>query len=233
MNTESCFLSLFASLLFGLAAPAAEVRGIVVKTDAEKNQLTIEGRGLGLRGAILTFQLDKDTLIQAGRKPAAMADLSAGRRVRVTYELQGDRRVALLITLLGGQPSPMPPAAPLSVGNSVSGVLRRINFTERDIVIVSPGSKGDGEIETALWVPEDAKITRDQKAMAFDDLKEGDQVLVQAEKRDGRLMAKSIQLGVTADASAHPEPGPTQIQKIRRALKLIDVLLQMMDQKSR
>jgi hypothetical protein len=234
MSAKSCILSLFACLLLDLTAPAAELRGVVLKADVEKNQLIIEGRGLGVRGVIMTFQLDKDTQIQAGRKPAKLTDLSPGRRVRVVYELQGDRRVALLITLVGGQPSSAPPAtAAPSDGNSVSGILRRVSFTEREIVIIGPGRKGDGEVETTLSVPEVAEITKDQKTISFDDLKEGDQVLVETEKRDGRLVAKSIQLGVKAKPTTATEPGQHNIEKFRRALKLIDALLQMMDQKSR
>src|ERR1700752_4648743 len=103
MITKSCFLSLFGGLLLALPSLAAEFRGVIVKADPDTKQLTIEGRGLGVRGMILTFHLDKDSQIQIGRRPAAAADLSPGRRVRVTYELHGDRRVALLITLLGGQ----------------------------------------------------------------------------------------------------------------------------------
>jgi Domain of unknown function (DUF5666) len=231
MSTQNCILSLFAGLLLSMAASAAEVRGIILKVDTE-NQLTIEGRGLGVRGAIMTFQLDKDTQIQMGRKPATAADLSSGRRVRVTYEIQGHRRVALVITLVGGPLSSTPSAAAPDGGSSVSGILRRVNFTEREIVVVSPG-KADGEVETTLSVPEDAKITRDQKAISFDDLKEGDQVLVQAEKHDGKLVAKSIQLGVVTNANTNAESGQNSIEKIRRALKLIDMLSQMMDQKSR
>ena len=228
MSTKNCIFSLFAGLVLSMTASAAEVRGVILKVDAEKNQLTIEGRGLGVRGAIMMFQLDKDTQIQVGRKPTTVADLTSGRRVRITYEIQGDRRVALLITLLGGSP----PAAAPDGGNSVSGILRRVNFTEREIVVVSPG-KGDGEVETTLSVPEDAKITKDQKAISFDDLKEGDQVLVQVEKHDSRLVAKSIQLGVATNANTNAESGQHSIEKIRRALKLVDLLLQMMEQKSR
>jgi hypothetical protein len=228
MSTKICFLSASASLLLGLTVQAAEIRGVVLKTDTQKNQLTIEGRGLGVRGVILTFQLDKETPIQAaGRKPAKLTDLTPGRRVRVAYEMQGDRRVAFLVTLLGAAPSSASPAE-----NAVSGVLRRVSFTEREIVVISPASKGEGEVETTLSVPEDAKITKDQKPISFDDLKEGEQVLVQAEKRDGKLVAKSIQLGVAANAKPNPEPTQNKIEKLRSALKMLDFFLQMMEQKS-
>jgi Domain of unknown function (DUF5666) len=232
MITKSCLLSLFASLLLGLPSLAAEFRGVILKADPETKQLIVEGRGLGVRGIILTFHLDKETQIQMGRKPATAGDLSTGRRVRVTYELHGDRRVALLITLLGGQ-SPAPPvsSAPGNADN-LSGTLRRVSFTEREVVVIAPGPNG-GEVETTVTVPADVKITKDQKEIPFDDLKEGDQVLVQVEKRDGKLVAKSIQLGVTANAQPSAGPSQNNIAQLRRALKLIDAFLQMMEQTSR
>src|SRR5438445_9489716 len=149
MSTKSCLLGLSASLLFSLTASAAEIRGVITKADAAKNQLTIEGRGLGVRGAVVTFQLDKDTRVQAGRKPATLADLSPGGRVRVVYDFRGDQRVALLITLQGGLSSPAAPAAS-AAGNasSVSGILRRVSFTEREIVVISPAAKEGAEGET-------------------------------------------------------------------------------------
>ena len=232
MSAKICLLSVFASLLLGLTAQAAEVRGIVLKTDSEKNQMTIEGRGLGVRGAVLTFQLDKDTPIQAGRKPVKLSDLTPGRRVRVAYEMRGDRRVALLVTLLGAAPSSATPAeAALSSGNAISGILRRVSLTERETVVISPPTNGGEEVETILSVPEDAKITKDQQTIPFDDLKEGEQVLVQAEKVNGKLVAKSIQLGAKATTNPNPEPAQNKIEKVRGALKMLDFFLRMMEQK--
>jgi hypothetical protein len=234
MIAKSCSLSLFAGLLVSLTSPAAEIRGVILKADVEKNQLTIERRGLGVRGLVMTFQLDKDTQIQIGRKPAKIADLSPGRRVRVVYELLGERHKALLITLVGGSLSPVSPPVAESGGNGVGGLLRRVSFTDREIVVISPASKAGEEIETTISVPEDVKIARDQRAIPFDDLKEGEQVLVQADKRDGKLVAKSIQLGVSANATPNAEPGHrNNIEQVRKALKLIDALLQIMEQKSR
>ena len=234
MGAKTCSLSLFASLLFSLTSPAAEIRGIILKVDAEKNQLTIEGRGLGVRGLIMTFQLDKDTRVQFGRKPAQVADLSPGRRVRVVHDSSGERPKALLITLVGGQPSSVPPPVTESGGNSVAGLLRRVSFSDREIVVISPATKAGGEIETTISVPEDAKIARDQRVISFDDLKEGDQVLVQAEKRGSKLVAKSIQLGIAAIPAQNAEPGHrNNIEQVRKALKLLDAFLQIMEQKSR
>lgn len=232
MSAKSCILSLFAGLLLSLASPAAEFRGIILKADTDKHQLTIEGRGLGVRGVVMTFQLEKDTQIQIGRKPAQPIDLVPGRRVRVAYELQGDRRVALLVTLLGGPPSAAPPAPAAPNGEkSVSGVLRRISLTDREIVVISPGTQAGRDVETTVFVPEDAKIAKDQKAISLDDLKEGDQVLVQVDNRDGRLVARAIQLGAITPPSSKPPQGQLNIQKIRSTLKMLDLFLQLMDQK--
>lgn len=224
MSAKVYFLSASVSLLLGLSVQAAEIRGVILKADADKNQLIIEGRGLGVRGALMTFQLAKDTPILAGRKPARLSDLSPGRRVRVAYEIQGDRHVALLITLLGAPPSP-------AAESPVSGILRRVSFTDREIVVISPGVNGGQEAETILSVPEDVKITKDQKAIPFDDLKEGEQVLVQVEKREGKLLAKSIQLGAKATPNASGEAADNKIEKVRGALKMLDFFLRMMEQK--
>src|SRR5262249_15095767 len=232
MSAKSCFLSLIATLFLSLTAVATELRGVILKVDAEKNQLTVEGRGLGVRGLTLTFALDKDVQILAGRKPAKLADLTPGRRVRVTYELQGERRVALLITLLGAPPTPAPPpVSPAGGGANLSGILRRISFTEREIVVVSTDAKGSVEVETTVSVPEDVKIAKDQKAVAFEDLKEGEPVVVQTDQRDGKLVARAILLGATSTVNKPPEPGPNNVQRLRTALKLIDVFLQMMESK--
>src|SRR5437016_4639031 len=138
MTAKTCFLGLFVNLFVCLMAPAADVRGVVLKVDADKNQVTIEGRGLGVRGAIMIIQLDKNTQIQAGGKSASVADLAAGTRVRVTYDVQGEQRVALRINFLGAPPSspPPPPPAPAAPAggsaNGISGTLRRVSFTERE-----------------------------------------------------------------------------------------------------
>src|SRR5207245_4115064 len=143
-------------------------------------------------------------------------------------------RVAVLITLQGGLSGPAPPpASAAGTANSVSGILRRVSFTEREIVVISPAAKAGAEVETIVAVPEDIKIAKDQKAISFDNLKEGDQVLVQVEKRDGKLWAKSIQLGAATNANTNPEASQNKIKRLREALKLIDFVLQMMDQKSK
>jgi len=221
--------SLLALLLFALPLPAAEVRGSIVKTDPDRKEFTIEARGKGMRGAHLTFQIDRDTQIRKGKDAGAMADLTSGERVRVVYEAEQGRRLALLVTvqvpLFSAPPAPLaPPLAP-ATGGGLTGILRRIALTDREIVVITPPIKGGAETETTLLVPQDAKITRDQKPIRLEDLKEGETVTVSPEKKDGKLWAVSIQIG--AVAALPPTPAPdSRIAKIRQVLKMVDLFLQ-------
>ena len=43
-------------------------------------------------------------------------------------------------------------------------------------------------------MPEDVKITRADKTIKLEELKEGEQVAVKQQKRDGKTMAESIQV---------------------------------------
>ena len=227
MFSKSSLLSLLAVLGIGLAASAAEVRGIIIKVDAGKYELTLEGRGRGVRGKSLTFRLDPKAEIVAGTQPGKMADLVAGKRVRVVYEMQGNERVAVRITLPGEAIAPVTVPAPIGA-NAVAGTLRRVALTDREIVVISPGSKGGAEIETTIAVPDSAKITRDQQAIRLEDLREGMQVVVQTEKKDRQLIAKSIQIGAAAPLA--PEAGrETRIERIRQILKMIDAALQRIE----
>jgi hypothetical protein len=214
-------------------ACAEEVRGIVIKADAEKNELVIEGRGRGVRGVPLRFRLDKETQILAGRKPATMADLITGKRVRVVYEEQQGQRKALLLTLPAISLNLAGPAPTLPVAtdpDAIAGVLRRVAFTDREIVVISSGSRAEAEREITLPISEDVKVSRDQKAIRFDDLKEGESVLIHTEKRDGQLLAKSIQVGAQAGGPA-PAKDDRKIDRLRQVLKMLDGYLQMMDRK--
>jgi hypothetical protein len=217
-------LSLAAALLLGGLAAADEIRGVIVKTDADLKEFTLEARGRGLRGKTLLFHFDKDTEIRDSKKPGKVADLTAGRRVVVTYETQDGQRVASRIIVRGGALAAAMPAAPS--GDAISGTLRRIAYTEREIVVVSAGAAGKSETETTLDVPADVKISRDQKAVGFRDLKEGEQVVVHPEKRDGRLLARSIEIGATASKARPPADG--KLERLRQILDIIDSFRQML-----
>jgi hypothetical protein len=99
-----------------------------------------------------------------------------------------------------------------------------VALTDRELVIISPGR------ETTVTVPEDAKISKDQKSLLFDDLKEGEQVIVQTEKRDGQLIARSVQVGPAAPVPAAPRE-ERKIERFRQVLKTLDNYLQMLERR--
>ena len=222
MIARSCTFSLLAGLLFALAAPAAEIRGIIIKASADKKELMLEARGRGLRGRVMTFILNKDTQVLVGKQPGKLTDLAPGKRVRVVFEDQDGERVAVLITLHAVPPALLPPPQDTQ---GVSGTLRRVAVTDREIVVVRPDPKGGPEQETTLPVPDDAKITRDQKPIRLEDLREGESVVVQTETKGGKLRARSIQAGARPGTAA-PERG----DRVRQLLKIIDALRQMKEQ---
>ena len=114
----------------------------------DKKQLVLEGRGLGLRGTVLVFALAPDVQVMCGDQPAAPVDVAVGRRVRVEFEANGDRQIALTIQGLGGPclvvAPPAMPAWPPN-GDALSGVLRHVGYSDREVVLVGPGEgAGDG-----------------------------------------------------------------------------------------
>src|SRR5262249_52953268 len=150
-----------------------------------------------------------------------------GDRVRLHYENRNNQRVALSITDLsllprlpaGGNagpervPAPAPaekapagnaaPPSPLPA-NTIAGRLARVGLTEKEIVVLAPGAQGTKETETTLLIPANVKISKDQKPLKLEELKEGEQVTVRTEKRDGHLVAAEIQTGGTASAAMPP-----------------------------
>src|SRR5688572_3125723 len=101
MTVRPFALGLFATLLLGTTAAAAEVRGIITRFDPARKELVLEGRGLGVRGLVLPFTLGPETQVQFGRQPGQVADLAVGRSVRVFYEPRPGQRLALLISVNG------------------------------------------------------------------------------------------------------------------------------------
>jgi Cu/Ag efflux protein CusF len=203
--------------LAGLAS-ADEIKGVINKVDADKKELVVEGRH-GSRGLMLAFTVAKDTKITVGHQAGAMADLQSGEKVRVFYETRDGKRVALTVAAHGSKrPAAASPSSTSPAGdNSVAGVLRRVARTDREIVVIGPGAQG-AETETTLQVPEDVRITKDQKALKLDDLKEGEKVAVRTEKRNGKLTAVAIAVGEGAAPAAPERKG----SKVERVLKLLD-----------
>jgi Cu/Ag efflux protein CusF len=249
-------IALSALVMTAALGRADEFRGRITKVDPAKKEVIVEGRG-SARGVALGFVVNADTRIQLGREPAKLEDLQEGDRVRLLFENRNNERVALAITdsslrprpapggnaqpsnapagnaPSGNAPAGNPPAAPVTGPNTIAGKLIHVGLTEREIVIVSPGAQGAKETETTLLIPADVKITRDQKALKFDELKTGEQVTVQTQKRDGHLVAATIQSGGQPSAAAAMPPPPPEnrrIEKIRQVLKIADRLLHQMDE---
>src|SRR5258708_39626841 len=100
MTAKSFAMSLLTIAFFAWTAAADEVRGLIIKADDAKRELTIEGRGKGVRRMALKFVLDDDTEIRLGKQPGKASDLVPGKRERRVSESRGRRRVARSITRL-------------------------------------------------------------------------------------------------------------------------------------
>lgn len=208
------------AVLLGGCAAAEEVRGVIEKVDADKGELTIDARGRGVRGLVMSFALVKDTQVVFGRQEAAVADLKPGARAVIVYDTKNGRRIARSITVRGSLPAK---AEPVKVDpNAVVGTIARISFTERELVVVGPGP-GGMKTETLLTVPENASITRDRKAVKLDDIREGETVVARTTRRDDKTVVESMEVGV----QAKPLAADTQrIERVRAALRVVDFVLQ-------
>lgn len=215
MIANRFLLGLAAGLTCTLTAAAADVRGRITRVDLAKKELVVEGLGR-FRGETLTLTLDAKTRVQFGAAAATAEDLVSGRRARITYDETGGRMVARVIRVRGPRPERAAPAA-----GAVSGKLLRVALTDREVVVMAKGPKG--ETETTVAVPEKVRISRGGKALTLDDLKEGEVVTVRTEKRGGRLTAVSIQVGAGA---ATMSDRAQRIQQVRRVFKLIDAVLE-------
>ncbi len=238
MTTPRFALALFAFLALAAAAPAETARGIVSRVDLDKNELQLEGRGRGIRGTLLKFTLSEKTSVLFGDQAAALPDLAPGRRVRIEFEAGNAGNVALVIRILNG-PRPaatgvpdVPPVPPVPTDDdALTGVLRRVAYSDREVVLVGPGPKG-ADVEATIAVPEAARITKDGKETTLDDLKEGESAAIQVEKKDGRLSALSIQVG--AGVAPVPENHRAKvISKVRKVLQLADQILKGLEDRNR
>jgi hypothetical protein len=204
----------------------------VTKVDPGKNEFVVDARGRGLRGVPMTFSVGKDARIQAARQTVQLSDLQQGTRVLVKYEMQNGQRTALAVTVRGIlKKKPESKSAVVSAdAATVAGTIQRIIFTERELVIRSPGPEKNSPSETTVVVPETAPISKDGKTLNLDNLKEGDQVVARVDRRDGKVIATSLQLGTL------PSPGADraqQIEQFRLYLKLADFFLQQMAQRQK
>jgi hypothetical protein len=220
------------AFLAGDRVAAADVRGVIASLDSAKKELRLEGRGAERRST-LVFALDDKTLVLFGVEKGSVADLQAGRRVRIEFELNDDgQRVARVIRATGRPPAApvAAPAAPvMAAGDAVTGVLQRVARSDRELVVIGPGSKGP-ETESTIAVPETAKIVKEGKPASLESLKEGDTVAVRVESRGGRLKAVEVQggAGATLSTPAGPERGKF-VPRLRQALHVADEVLRRLD----
>ncbi|HBI41626.1 MAG TPA: hypothetical protein DDY78_02055 [Planctomycetales bacterium] len=236
MTTPRFALALIAGLTLAAAAPAEVMRGVVTRVDLDKKELDLEGRVGGVRRVMTTFALSDKTSVLFGDHAGAPTDLMKGLRVRIEFEEPSF--VAQVIHVLNGRrPAaavvpdvPPVPAVPMD-GDALTGVLRRIGYSDREVVLVGPGPKG-AETETTVAVPAAAKIVKDGKDATLDDLKEGDGAAVQVEAKDGRPSALSIQVGPGV-APVPEKRGAKMLPKIRKALQMVDQLLKGMEDRDR
>jgi len=254
MRAKGIFTGAFIALLVSATAGyAEEFRGRITKIDPARKEIVVEGRG-PTRGVALGFVLNTETRILFGREPAKLEDLQVGDRVRLLYENRDRRRVALSVTDLsllprlaapGNAPAPAPaeavpapsapaanaPTAPALGPNMIAGRLARVGLTEKEIIVIGPGAQGAKETETTILIPSDVRISKDQKPLKLEELKEGEQVTVRTQKRDGHLVAAEIQSGGPATAAMPSTPPENaRIQKIRQVLKMADWFLQQMEE---
>jgi hypothetical protein len=219
-------LGLLAGLACTLTGAAAEVRGRIVRVDLDKNELQLEARR-PVRGQPLTLALGPKTEVFFGNQAGALTDLEANRRARIVYEDRDGRPFAQTIRVLGPRPARTPARAPAQAdGNVVTGVLRRVALTDREVVVIGPGPRGP-QTETTVAVPEGARITRGDKAIAFDALREGEQVKVLVGRKEGGMVAVSIHAGPGDPPAMRQRAG--MIPRLRRALQVADAILEQIE----
>jgi hypothetical protein len=220
MKATRILIGLAAILVLPAALSAAEVRGIIASVDLKKGELVLNN--VKPRRADSTYTITDKTAVFFGKEPGALKDLPIGRHANVEFEERDGRTVVTTIRVHG-----RPPVVKAAVDSSaISGTLRRIAVTDREIVVVGPGAKGP-QTETTIAVPETARVLRDGKAIAFDELKEGEGVIVAVEKQDGRLAAKTLQVGMAVAPPTATESNV--IPRLRLLLRIADSILQQMD----
>lgn len=217
MSPKCRAFALLVVLAAGPAVLADEVKGVITGVDPDKKELTVELHSKAARDVSMTFRAAADAKIRVSHREAGFADLKSGEKVRVLYEVRDGKRVALGITAHGPKPSGSAATTAAQDDNAVRGILRRVSVSDREIVVVGPGAKGP-MTETTVKVPEGTKITREQKVVSLENLKEEETVSVRAEKRDGKLTAVAINVG----KDLPPAPAPAERGgKVRKVIEKV------------
>lgn len=266
MTRTHCLAAALAALLLpAAAARAEEARGVLKDFDPAKKQLVIEPRGG--RGVTASFMVSDNAAVTIGLRDGKLADLVPGKRVRLTYEIRDGKAIvtAIHVTDIVGTlqrlqaltappgpfappgpaappaAAPMPPAAGPPGGATVTGTLRRVAPTEREIILALP--EAGREKYLALPVAADAPVTRDGKPIALADLKEEESATVRTATRDGKPTAVAIQVGrppagaapapaaPQAPAAAPAPPAESKINQVRRVLQMVDQLLEQFEKR--
>jgi hypothetical protein len=222
MNLRKPWSSLIPVIVFSVQSPAFadEMRGIIQKVDQEKGELIVETVGLGRRGLPMTFRLTNETRASVNGQTAALADVPTGVRARVDYEVRDGTRLArgIAVRALLRKPQPAP-----ADDTRVTGAIQRISFTEREIVVSTPGARGQGQAEATFVIPEYVSITKDKKAVKLDDIREGEQVTVFTQMRDGKKEVASMVIGDPGPAALTNAP---RIEQLRKVLRIADLVLE-------
>lgn len=217
-----------ASVLFSipLAAVAQEVRGIIRKVDPQQRELIVEVRVRGLRRVPMRFEVSRQAQVRIGQEASELSALRPGDRAVVTYEDRDDRHVATAISTWGLRAAAAPGAS--RDEETIVGTLARVAPRDRELTVMSPDPEGEGHNEVRLVVAQTARISRDQRPIALEDLREGDRVTVRAEKRDDRFLAFDVQAGKVKPPL---EAADTRIERLRRLLKAADQALDRLSEK--
>jgi len=228
MSARPFLVAVTSVLLLAPLAQAEQMRGVVSEVNGARKQLVIEGRGIGKRGKIFTFTMATDAAVLLGNDRGKLEDLASGQSVVIQFDTKDGQRIAIKVQG-PATPAAKRPAAQ-AAENVLTGVLRRVALTEREIVVAVVGADGK-EVYTSLPVAANAKIVRDDKEIKFDDLKEEERAAVRMEVRDGKKVAVDIRVGKAAVAvavAADPN-APSTVTKLRMALRIADQLLEMVE----
>jgi hypothetical protein len=221
MHPTKILLSVLVSGLLTSAISAAEINGVIAKFDPEKKELLVEGRGKA-RGLTFRFALTDDTRVLFGSKPGAVADLLADKRIRVAFDEQDGKQLAVAIHCLYAQPKTK---TEQKTGDGLTGSVKLINRTEREVVIA-----GSGNAETTLLLPENAKIDRAGKEITLDEVKEGEGAQAEAEQKDGKWVARALHLGGTSAPAPAKDDKAARREKVMKILETVFQELQRMRQ---
>jgi predicted RNA-binding protein len=213
-----CFgFSLLASVVVMASALADEVRGVITRVDLDKKEIVVQSKGRGVRKAALTFTLGKNTRVTVGRQAGNLENLSVGRRVRVQYEMQEEQRIATAIRVQGKKSSG-------AEGQEILGKLQRVALQDRQITVLGRAAKGVKKTEIILDLPANVQVTRAGKPLKLDQLQEGTFVRIGHRKKDGKIIATSIQV---IDAQALISRTRQTMNKTRQTMNKADFYLKM------